>query len=120
MSRDRAVSEAEAEEALQTIRGMADGWQERCDSDSAWDAAPGSAMFRDDAATAPMPTSHLAQSGLLAAVDNLQALTALTVQHRTIHAYAPATLARAVLECASMTVWLLEPEHQEERIVRTL
>lgn len=117
---DGELSDSQVEEVLQHIRSMANDWQLRCDSDTAWDCQPGSALAADDRATSPQQTSHLAQAGVLAAVDNLQSLMALTVEHRVVHAFAPATLARAVLECASTSIWLLEPEFRDERVLRSL
>jgi len=114
------LTDLQIENALQRIRSMANGLQERSNADNGWDLAEGSDLALDDERISPHQTSHLAQQGILAAIDNLQALMLLTVEHRTLHAYAPATLARAAMECASLAIWVLEPDDRSERILRTL
>ena len=99
---------------------MVNGWQVRSNADDGWDPAVESDLAMDDERISPHQTSHLAQGGILSAIDNLQALMLLTVEHRSLHAFAPATLARAAMECASMAIWVLKPEDRGERILRTL
>lgn len=97
MASDSGLSDSQLENALQRVRSLADGRQECSNADDGWDLAEGSELALAAKRISPHQTSHLARSRILSAIDNLQALMLLTVEHRTLKAFAPATLARAVI-----------------------
>lgn len=90
------------------------------------EAQPGSAMFGDDKATHPLPTSACVHYLMLAGADNLAGLRSLLVESETatnlqlnLHPFAPYTLLRNAIECASTAIWILAPSTRHERVLRT-
>ena len=81
----------------------------------------GSATESDDGIPAPYQMSHEAWRKLSSAVDHVNAARApLAAAEPVLYPFAPYTLLRAALENASVTVWLLTPNEQEERVRRRL
>ena len=53
-------------------------------------------------------------------MDHLQAMCVQVLRTGVLHLYAPASLARGALECASTTMWLTGADTSDERITRAL
>lgn len=85
-------------------------------------AEPKSSLAADDQEFRLMPTSHLAQAGIVAAREHLLVMGYVWHSHEggTLMPQAYATLARAALIGASNVVWLLTPLERAERVRRTL
>ncbi|MGY4542633.1 hypothetical protein ACVWY0_002557 [Arthrobacter sp. UYNi723] len=86
---------------------------------------PGSAIYGDDAATQPLPTSYYVKYLLSAGSDNLLAVRSMLVQTETaeniqltLHSFAPYTLIRNAIECASTAIWILTPPSRTTRVFR--
>lgn len=114
------LTDVQINAALNQLRQFSIDAQRRSDRNGGWKIAPGSQLQGDDRRTAPLQTSHLAQSALMPAVDHLHAFFASTLDEAAIHPIAPASLARGALECASSAIWLLLPKDRTERVCRSL
>lgn len=97
----------------------AERWLERIGRPSE-DVDPASELGLDDAATDPRRLSHLALTGLAAAVDHFHASRTLIAAGRVFHGNAQFTLLRAALENAATAVYMLVPDDRDTRILRTL
>lgn len=113
-SRLLAVDLAPRIDALQASVGTA----------AAADVAAGSPLAGDDRASRPFQLSHAAWHSIVHAVDNLQALRALSVRGEApklqvmTYPYAAYPLLRAAIENASAAVWFLAPPSRDARLVR--
>ncbi|WIB65294.1 hypothetical protein [Curtobacterium sp. MCBD17_040] len=82
----------------------------------------GSRLDVDNERSHPLQNGHLAAFCQLMAIDNLRAFRLLT--RRTsddnveLPLFAGYPLLRSVIESASQTIWLLEPEDRKERLTR--
>lgn len=90
------------------------------------DVQIGSALYGDDKATYPLPTSSYVRYLLMASADNLAALRSMTVSEETdtnldltLHPFAPYTLLRNALESAGTALWIIAPARRKERVLRT-
>ncbi len=65
---------------------------------------------------------HAARSGIAIAIaiNHLHALRGLIVDARQVHSYAPFSLIRGAIDNAALSVWLLAPDDQDERLFRRL
>ncbi len=80
---------------------------------------PGSSLAGDDAGRPKLPVSNLVWFGLSAAQDHLSQLAdILTAEGLGQRPFAPHTLARSALLCASQAVWLLGAGSREIRLNR--
>jgi hypothetical protein len=82
---------------------------------------PGSALAGDDARFSLMPTSNLAWTGLLSAIEHFSAGALLwrATDHGTLPT-AFSTLLRPALVGACQAHWLLAPTRRDDRVHRTL
>ncbi len=91
-----------------------------------WDLAQaGSELAADDAATAPLQTSHVVGHALSFAVDCLRSTRMLlTDPDSPTTIVLPLTgqypLLRGAMEAGGLVLWLLEPNDHRERVSRTL
>jgi len=81
---------------------------------------PGSALATDSAKSAMYDVGHAAWSGIAIAIDHLHALRSLIVDARLVHSHAPFSLIRGAIDNAAVSVWLLTPTDQDERLFRRL
>jgi len=85
---------------------------------------PGSSLAGDDKHSTPFQLSHAVTLAMVHATDNLESLRTLTIngQHPelqiTTRPYAAYPTLRAVLENASIAVWLLGAKTRDERLTR--
>lgn len=91
---------------------------ERIESDDPYPVEPGSDLAGDREQVPDIFTDTLATRRLKVAVDNLAGLRELV--NNGVHFYAPFTLLRAVIESASVAVWLLEPADRKTRLQRVI
>ena len=82
-----------------------------------FDVAPASTLASDDDALAPLAVSAVARATFLAATDGLRAAASASAAGSSAANFA---LLRAVLEAASVTVWLLESDDPAVRATRLL
>lgn len=88
------------------------------------DVTPGSPLAGDNRASRPFQLSHAAWYGTVHAVDNLQALRALTVRGEApslqvmTYPYAAYPMLRAAIENAAVALWLLAPSNRDVRLTR--
>jgi len=94
-------------------------WQHMVES-PAPGVAPGSALAADTAKSSMYDVGHVAWSGIAIAIDHLHALRALIVDAHQIHSHAPFSLIRGAIDNAAVSVWLLAPVDQDERLFRRL
>ncbi len=126
-SRDRITDPDEEQEWARAILTLLDDHAALHADINKWpDAESGSAMFGDDRATHPLPTSACVRYLMLAGADNLAGLRSMLVESQTktnlelnLHPFAPYTLIRNAIECASTAIWVLAPITRHERVLRT-
>lgn len=82
--------------------------------------APGSELADDDQRLPGFPASALIRSGLDAGIEHLHALGVLFIDAKVAHPHVPLTLLRASLQDLAEAVWLLAPDHRDERLLRAL
>lgn len=82
----------------------------------------GSPLWGDDAATAPLCSSHLAQAGIATAREHLAAAAFLWGSHEggTLMPQAYATILRTSVIGSSSALWLLGPSSRRVRSMRAL
>lgn len=114
------LSDEQAQAALQKIDSYAAELVERSETESGFAVTPSSELARDDARCQPYHVSHAARTSLSAAVDHLHAMCVQVLRTGVLHLYAPASLARGALECASTAIWLTRPGVSDERVARAL
>lgn len=83
---------------------------------------PASIRVADDAATRPLSIGQHAQYCLVQAIDMCQGIADLVTNETGLQIPLAATypLARAAIESASMSVWMISPITRRERVVRRL
>jgi hypothetical protein len=105
---------------LDLVIGTIREWQAYTAKHSGPDPEPGSALASDSSLSPHHNVSHAAWSSFVQAVDHLHALQALIIEAHMLHTYAPFGLLRAGLDNAALSVWLLAPVDQKERLKRRL
>jgi hypothetical protein len=98
----------------------AERWKNASERQSLPQPAPGSPLAGDVLQLEIYPGTHLFRAGLSGAIDHLDAFRLLIVEVEALHLMAPVTLLRAVLEDASLALWLTSPGQQSERLLRAL
>lgn len=89
-------------------------------------APPGSSLAGDDTVMAPLQTSHLVGHALSAAVDHLRGVRMLLIDESKpgksvrLLMVAHYPLVRSALECGALAAWLLRPDDQRTRLIRSL
>jgi hypothetical protein len=114
------LSDEQVQHQWQRIAARAHTLIERSGSPRGFAVASGSPLSGDDAAANPYRVSDAAQVCLVSAIDHLHALCALVLHSGYLHATAPFTLARGVLETAAAAVWMLCPAGRDDRVRRAL
>jgi len=94
-------------------------WQHTVESPAAGFES-GSELATDSAKSPMYDVGHAAWAGIAIATDHLHALRSLIVDARQIHSYAPFSLIRGAIDNAAVSVWLLAPIDQDERLFRRL
>lgn len=125
-SRDRISDSANEQEYAQALLRLLDANHRLYDEMNHWPKTePGSLLFEDDQATYPFPISSDVRYLLLVAVDNLSGLRSMILEASenavptlSLHVFAPYTLIRNAIECASTALWIMEPSDRQERILR--
>jgi len=112
------MNQDEAERQQRLVQ-LIDEWFARTSAPPA-EVQPGSELDEDDRATEYLHVSHMVTISLIHAVDHLHALRTLLVDARVLHTSADFTLIRSGLENAATAVWLLAPQHPQERRLRRL
>lgn len=123
-----AVEQSDLLKLIKRLDQCVDLWAAKTTEPSgAWEAAPGSELAVDDAATDPYRISTTAWHSLAAAVDNLRCFRDSLIESRTatniettIRLHSHYLLLRGALENSSWTVWTLAPDDSGQRIVRRL
>jgi len=105
---------------LESLSGQIQVLLERTNDRHAWPVAPGSALSGDDEASAPFHVSHAVRHSVATAVEHNHAALLFLVREDLSHPAAPFALARAAIEAAAQTLWLLDPETQTDRVRRRL
>lgn len=82
------------------------------------DVQPGSELAADTALSSKWRVGESAASAWSTSVDNLDAVKHMF--ETVVHPFAPYSLLRVAVENAAMSVWLLAPDDQGERITRRL
>lgn len=126
-SRNRLSSSAEEHENARLLLQVLDEHSVLRDQlNQITDVHVGSAMYGDDRATYPLPTSSYVRYLLMAGADNIAALRSMTVSEETetnldltLHPFAPYTLLRNALESAGTALWIIAPARRKERVLRT-
>jgi len=116
----RTLSDEQAWAKWQEIGAMAERLSNRAGSEGGFTVSPGSPLAGDDAHCQPYHVSHAVTTNIISAIDHLHAMCALILRSGVLHAAAPATLARAILECASTAIWIAVPGRRDERVRRAL
>jgi len=106
----------------EAAKRMADTWAELDDWRGRLTAtappAAGSALEADDTDFPGWPISRLADGGLAAAVDHLQALR-IHLEAKNMFPFATGTLLRGALLGSAQVVWVLSPNDQPMRLERS-
>ncbi|MDR7161797.1 hypothetical protein [Arthrobacter sp. BE255] len=86
---------------------------------------PGSSLMGDDNISPALPLSYYLRYLLTAAADNFSAIRSMSIASENdshinlaLHPFAPYTLVRNVIECASTCYWVLMPTSRPKRIHR--
>ena len=90
------------------------------DSHEAWIPEAGSRLAQDDGLIKPHQASHNIANAVVSAIDHLHALDSIMIGAGASHTLAPFSLIRAAIECAAQAAWILAPEEQATRVVRSL
>jgi hypothetical protein len=106
--------------AWQEIAAFAQEIHDRSDNPNGWEIVAGSALARDDKASAPWQVSHLVQSLFVSSTDHLHALRTLLFEAGALHAYTPGTITRSAIETAASAAWVLQPDDPKVRRLRAL
>ena len=114
----------ELRHAADIIRRL-DQWQllkDEFDTERAKPLAPMSELFRDDQQTAWMQLSHIVETCLAMAHDNLRALDEMLRPQGELRVpmYAHYPVLRSILEASAEAKWILLPDDRMERITRAL
>lgn len=104
------------EETIRNTFPFLVSWQLRVAT--AFNPKPGSQLAVDDEDWTCFPTSAVAWSGLVAAVDHLNAIRA-HVEARTLFPMAHLSLCRSALIGGGQVVWVLSDPQRAERVRRT-
>lgn len=114
------LSDEQAQAALLKIDSYATKLVKRSESENGFALASNSELGLDDVRCRLYHVSHVVRTSLSAAVDHLHAMCVQVLRTGVLHLYAPASLARGALECASTAIWLVRPDASDERITRAL
>lgn len=95
-------------------------WLDFRDSHEAWIPEAGSRLAQDDGLIKPHQASHNIANAVVSAIDHLHALDSIMIGAGASHTLAPFSLVRAAIECAAQAAWILAPEEQDTRLVRSL
>lgn len=114
------MTEEQAAKKWSEIAGVIDRLQARTDDENDFRTGPGSSLAGDDKWSDPYRVSHAFQACIVAGIDHLHALKVLVVEAGTLHAAAPASLARGCLENMATAFWILHPTSRAERVTRCL
>ena len=93
-----------------------------------WKVQPGSSLYLDDLASAPLQISHTAQRLFLVAVDHLHAVRVLLAPDLRapnkidghLHINADYTILRGAMEASLTALWLLRPQDRLTRVSRSI
>lgn len=105
---------------LAPIFSEVERWKTASERESLPGPAPRSGLAEDVLRLEIYPGTHLFRAGINGAIDHLDAFRVLIVKTQTLHLVAPVTLLRAVLEDASLALWLISPDQRSERLLRAL
>ncbi|MDP9888638.1 hypothetical protein LFT44_21890 (plasmid) [Arthrobacter sp. FW306-05-C] len=125
-SRGRVSDPASEQEYAQALLRLLDANLSLYDDMNRWPKSePGSLLFEDDQATYPFPISNDVRYLLLVAADNLNGLRSMILEatengqpRLNLHVFAPYTLIRNAIECASTALWIMTPAERHERVLR--
>lgn len=126
-SRDRVSDADEEQENAKAVLNLLYDMVALHDEMNHWPAVEsGSALFINDQATHPFPTSFEVRYLLQVAADNLIGLKNMLIESVeggvptvTMYPFAPYTLLRNAIECAGTALWLIEPKEQHQKVLRT-